>query len=74
MLYKTPPEELSRERPRPKPPAHSVIPVLIAILFLGALALGGAWLMIRLIKDDQMFYCIASGRHNCAVIPDEPQQ
>jgi hypothetical protein len=70
MLYKTPPEELEKAPPPARHPIHGVLPVLAVIFFLGLFAFGCAWLMIRLIGDDRSLYCMASGRHNCALIPD----
>jgi hypothetical protein len=70
MLYKTPPEELEKAPPPAPQPIHGVLPVLAVIFFLGLFAIGCAWLMIRLIGDDRSLSCIASGRHNCALIPD----
>ncbi|HLW90537.1 MAG TPA: hypothetical protein VKS78_04455 [Roseiarcus sp.] len=69
MLYKTPPEELKKDPPRAPKRIHGVLPVLAAILLCGALGLGGAWLMIKLIGDDRMLHCMASGRRNCGLIP-----
>jgi hypothetical protein len=70
VLYKTPPEDLEKGPPPAQQPIHGVLPVLAVILFLGLLAAGCSWLMIRLIDNDRSLYCVASGRHNCAPIPD----
>jgi hypothetical protein len=70
MLAPTPPEEKDKGAPPPREPVHGVLPVLAAIILLGLFVAGCAWLMLTLINDDRKVYCIASGRHNCALVPD----